>query len=318
VPTQFQKKNGPRYTYGPVPSRRLGLSLGIDIVPYKVCTYDCVYCQLGKTRQKTLLRKEYTPALDILKEIKSILDKTRDIDYITFSGSGEPTLHKDLGYLIKEVKKISSIPVAVLTNGSLLSMSEVRKTLMHADLVVPTLCAADQDTFSNIHRSHAQLEINMIIEGYVKFREMYDGLIWLEVMLVKGINDKPEQIENLKRIIERIDPDRIHLNTVVRPPSEKYAHPVSLETMRRIKDMLGEKCEIIADFEPKRTDASPGRQLEIITAVAARRPVTMDDLAESTGLHRNQILKYIQLLLDKGMLEMTEHNGKQYYKKKGN
>lgn len=293
------------------------MSLGIDIVPYKICTYDCVYCQLGKTRQKTLTRKEYTPALDILKEIKSVLDTKRNIDYITFSGSGEPTLHKDLGYLLREVKKISSIPVSVLTNGSLLYMPEVRQDLMHANVTVPTLCTADQDIFASIHRGHVQLDIDTIIDGYVKFREMYEGLLWLEVMLLKGINDKPEHIENLKTVIDRINPDRIHLNTVVRPPSEKHAHPVSMETMQQIKSVLGEKCEIIADFEPKGTGASPDRRLEAIAAVAARRPVTLDDMAESTGLHRNQIIKYIQLLLDRGTLEIMEHDGKQYYKARG-
>ncbi len=293
------------------------MSLGIDIVPYKVCTYDCVYCQLGKTRQKTLARKEYTPTLDILKEIKSVLDKKRNIDYITFSGSGEPTLHKDLGYLLREVKKISSIPVSVLTNGSLLHMPEVRQDLMHANVTVPTLCTADQDIFTSIHRGHVQLDINTIIDGYVKFREMYEGLLWLEVMLLKGINDKPEHIENLKTVIDRINPDRIHLNTVVRPPSEKHSHPVSMETMQQIKSVLGEKCEIIADFEPKGTGVSPDRRLETIAAVAARRPVTLDDMAESTGLHRNQIIKYIQLLLDRGTLEIMEHDGKQYYKARG-
>ena len=293
------------------------MSLGIDIVPYKVCTYDCVYCQLGKTRQKTLMRKEYTPALDILKEIKSMLDKKRNIDYITFSGSGEPTLHKDLGYLLREVKKITSIPVSVLTNGSLLHMPEVRQDLMHANVTVPTLCTADQAIFTSIHRGHVQLDINTIIDGYVKFREMYEGLLWLEVMLLKGINDEPEQIENLKRVIDRINPDRIHLNTVIRPPSEKRAQPVSMETMQHIKTVLGEKCEIIADFEPKGPDASPDHRLEIIAAMAARRPVTLDDMAESTGLHRNQIIKYVQLLLDRGILEIREHDGKQYYKTRG-
>jgi len=261
-----------------------------------------------------LTRKEYTPALDILREIKSVLDTKRNIDYITFSGSGEPTLHKDLGYLLREVKKISSIPVSVLTNGSLLHMPEVRQDLLHANVTVPTLCTADQDIFASIHRGHVQLDIDTIIDGYVKFREMYEGLLWLEVMLLKGINDKPEHIENLKTVIDRINPDRIHLNTVVRPPSEKHAHPVSMETMQQIKSVLGEKCEIIADFEPKGTGVSPDRRLETIAAVAARRPVTLDDMAESTGLHRNQIIKYIQLLLDRGTLEIMEHDGKQYYK----
>ncbi len=314
---QSQKQNTSRYTYGPVPSRRLGLSLGIDIVPHKHCSYDCIYCQLGKTTNKTTLRKEYTPTHEILHEIKDMLNKDHQIDFLTFSGCGEPTLHKDIGYLIDELKKLTNIPVAVLTNGSLLHLQEVRNDLKNADVVIPTLCTADKDTFQKIHRGHASVDIEKVIDGYVRFREMYHGQLWLELMLMRDINDSPEQINNLMKVIDKIHPDKIHLNTVVRPPSEKCAHPVSLEAMQRIQDMFGEKCEIIVDFKPKTKDRLYDTNLEKITAMISRRPLTLDDLVKTTNLSRNELLECVQLLLHKGKIEMSMHDGKQFYKPRG-
>lgn len=309
-----RKQRNAKYTYGPVPSRRLGFSLGIDVIPHKNCSFDCIYCQLGKTVHKTLARKEYMPAELILEEVRRVLKGNARIDYLTFSGSGEPTLHKRIGYLVNEIKKITEIPIAVLTNGSLLYMPEVRNDLLNADVVVPTLCTVNGEIFQKIHRSHAGLDIGKIIEGNVEFRKMYKGKIWLEVMLIKGINDEPDQIKELKRAIDRINPDKIHLNTVVRPPSEEYAHPVSPETLQRSKGILGEKCEIIVDFGPKTITGQHLDHLDRIAAIIARRPVTIDDLVKISGLHKNEILKYIQVLLKQVKIEMSRHNQKEYYR----
>jgi wyosine [tRNA(Phe)-imidazoG37] synthetase (radical SAM superfamily) len=314
VPSEKQKKHSNKYTYGPVPSRRLGYSLGIDIIPHKNCTFDCIYCQLGHTTNKTLIRKQYAPVESILDELKYVLNTKERIDYLTFSGSGEPTLHKDIGLLINELKKMTKIPVAVLTNGSLLYIPEVRDEVKNADVVLPTLCTADKDIFRKIHRSHAKLNIRMIIEGYIEFRKIYSGKIWLELMLIRGVNDGPEQISKLKEVINRIDPDRIHLNTVVRPPSEEYAKPVSVDTLKSIKALLGTQCEIIADFKPETIVGQHEDMLERIAAMIARRPVTMDDLMNTTGLHKNQILKYVQVLLAQGKIEVSKHGQKDYYR----
>jgi wyosine [tRNA(Phe)-imidazoG37] synthetase (radical SAM superfamily) len=317
VPPQFQKQSSSGYTYGPVPSRRLGFSLGIDIVPHKNCSYDCIYCQLGKTIHRTTLRKKYAPTQEILHEVGDVLKKNQQIDFLTFSGSGEPTLHEDIGHMINELKKLTRIPIAVLTNGSLLHMPEVRNDLMNADLVIPTLCTADRDIYRRIHRGYEAIDIDMVIEGYIRFREMYRGQIWLELMLIRGINDKPEQIGDLKEVIDRINPDKIQLNTVVRPPSEEYARPVSLETMQKIKETLGEKCEIIVDLEPKTTTERHDDQLGKITATIARRPVTIDDLIKITGMSRAQVLKHIEVLTEMGIIEVSKHNKREYYRKAG-
>lgn len=266
---------------------------------------------------RTTLRKEYVPTQKILREVGDVLKKNQQIDFLTFSGSGEPTLHKDIGHMINEIKKLTRIPIAVLTNGSLLYTQEVRNDLMNADLVIPTLCTADRAIYRRIHRGHETIDIGMVIEGYVRFRKMYRGRIWLELMLIRGINDTPEQIRDLKEVIDKISPDKIQLNTVVRPPSEEYARPVSSETMQMAKGILGEKCEIIVDLEPKTTAERFDDQLDRITATIARRPVTIDDLIRITGMQRTQVQKHIEVLIKMGTIEVSKHNKKEYYRKVG-
>jgi len=193
-----QNKSPALHTYGPVPSRRLGFSLGIDIIPLKTCSLNCIYCQLGPTPKKTTHKKEYFSSSDILAQIRKKLSSGQRIDYITFSGSGEPTLNKALGKLIRDIKKTTSIPAAVLTNSTLLSLKSTREALMDADLVVPSLDAATQEIFVKVNRPHSSLKLEEIIEGLWKFRQEFKGSIWLEIMLVKGVNDSPSHIRKLK------------------------------------------------------------------------------------------------------------------------
>ncbi|UCF69670.1 MAG: radical SAM protein [candidate division WOR-3 bacterium] len=314
MPQPKKEKEKFLYLYGPVPSRRLGLSLGIDIVPHKNCSYDCIYCQLGTTDYKTTSRKEYTPVRGILEEIKTAVANKQRIDYITFSGSGEPTLHSGIGRIIDGVKKMTSIPTAVLTNGSLLHQSDVRNDLIHASVVLPTLCTVNQEMFIKIHRSVPQLDIMEIVRGYIDFRRMFKGLIWLELMIIKGINDKPEHITGMRSVIEEIAPDRIHLNTVARPPSEDYAEPVTAEVLERIKAMLGSKCEIIAEFRPPGEGHGDGDPSESILSIIQRRPVTIEDLIEVSGLTRGEIIERIEQLMKEGTVISSIHGDRRYYR----
>ena len=216
----------PKYIFGPVPSRRLGRSLGVDLVPYKTCTFDCIYCDLGRTTRKTVSRQSYVSPEEIQGELEltlSVLEKKPD--YITLSGSGEPTLNTNIGEIIRRIKEITSTPVAVLTNGSLLSSNEVRRDLSEADVVLPSLDAITPALFEYINRPHPSLKIEEIISGLIQFRKQYRGQIWLEVVFCRGVNDDKEEIEKLKGVIERIQPDRIQLNTPVRPPAEEFAYP---------------------------------------------------------------------------------------------
>jgi len=209
-----------RHIYGPVLSRRLGFSLGVDIIPFKTCTLDCAYCQLGSTRKTVCRRGSWFPPRVILAQIKEAVESGQKIDVITFSGSGEPTLNRDIGRIIRAIKKMTRIPVVVLTNGTLLTRKEVRRDLAAADIVVPSLDAVPGNLFRRVNRPNRALDPEKIIDGLVRFRKEFRGEIWLEIMLIRGVNDSPAHIKALRAAADRIRPERIQLNTVVRPPAD--------------------------------------------------------------------------------------------------
>ncbi|MDD5669577.1 MAG: radical SAM protein [Candidatus Omnitrophica bacterium] len=239
-----------KYIYGPISSRRLGVSLGINLTPYKVCPYDCVYCQLGKTTLKTTERAEYLPAGEILEELKMWLhenpEDAKTLQFITFSGSGEPTLNTNIGFLIDQVKKISGVSVAVITNGSLLPDPEVRKTLLAADLLLPSLDAVEQDIFEAIDQPCEGINVEDIINALIDLRKEFHGKIWLEVMLVKGLNDKEEHLLKLKDTVEKINPDKVHFVSPVRLPAGQNADSVSEVKLKKIKKLFGPKAEFFS------------------------------------------------------------------------
>jgi wyosine [tRNA(Phe)-imidazoG37] synthetase (radical SAM superfamily) len=304
------------YTYGPVPSRRLGFSLGIDIIPLKTCSLNCIYCQLGPVVQKTIQRKEYFLPSEILSQVKKKLSSGQRIDYITFSGSGEPTLNKTLGKLIREIKKTTSIPVAILTNSTLLSQKSVRSALMDADLVVPSLDAATQEIFVKVNRPHPSLNVEEIMQGLRKFSQEFKGSIWLEIMLVKGVNDSLNHIRKLKEAIDKIKPEKVQINTVIRPPAEKYARPLSLKDLENIKKILGKNCEIIVESYREGQISTPEKLEGAILSLIQRRPVTTAEISASLGKHKNEIIKYLDSLLAEGKIKSVTHKGFKFFEPK--
>jgi wyosine [tRNA(Phe)-imidazoG37] synthetase (radical SAM superfamily) len=311
-----QDKNPALHTYGPVPSRRLGFSLGIDIIPFKTCSLDCIYCQIGPTPKKIIYRKEYLSSSEILSQIKKKLSSGQRIDYITFSGSGEPTLNKALGKLIREIRKITSIPVAVLTNSTLLSQKSTREALMDADLVVPSLDAATQEIFVKVNRPHSSLKLEEIIKGLRKFRQEFKGSIWLEIMLVKGVNDSPSHIRKLKEAIAEIKPEKVQLNTVIRPPAEKNARPLNLRELEKINKVFGKNCEIIAEFSREAQKSTPENLKGAILSLIQRRPVTLADISVSLGKSKNEIIRSLDSLLAEGKIKSVSHKSLKYFEPK--
>lgn len=299
--------------FGPVPSRRLGFSLGIDLVPFKTCTLDCIYCQLGRTTRKTVLRRPYIEAERIIADLKETLAHGQQIDYITLSGSGEPTLHSQIGWIIDEIKKIADIPVAVLTNGTLFTIKTLIKELSRADLVIPSLDATSQDIFQRINRPHPSLEIDKVMAGLKTFREQFEGQIWLEVMLVKAINDRAEAIDSLQEVLPELGCDKIQLNTVIRPPSETYARPLDFDEMLKIKKFLGERCEVIPRFSRRGQRAYKKDVEHQILDLVGRRPVTVGDISEALGLHENEVIKYVETLAELGQVKAERFNSQFYY-----
>jgi len=238
-----------KYIYGPIKSRRLGLSLGLSLSLDKVCDLDCIYCQWGSIGKTIFERKEYVQAAEIILELKSWMQNnpqaTKELKFVTLSGLGEPTLNTCIGELIDQVKNITGSKIAVITNSTLLGDQAVRQGLWKADLIVPSLDAVDLEIFKQINRPHAGIKLNEIIDGLVALRKEFHGQIWLEIMLIAGMNDDLGHIEELKKAIWRINPDKIQLNSPVRSTAEKNVFAVEKAKLEKIKEILGDKAEIL-------------------------------------------------------------------------
>ncbi len=303
-----------KYLYGPVPSRRLGLSLGVDIMPFKVCTLDCIYCQLGKTSEKTIERKHYFDVEVVLAELREKLVEGLGADFITIGGSGEPTLNAGLGRLIEGIKKITNIPVAVLTNGTLLTDKTVRADCARADVVVPSLDAGDEQTFRKINRPHKDISIENLIAGLCAFRNEFTGQMWLEVFFIEGFNTDSEQIGKIRDAIELIRPDKVQLNTAVRPAAEPGVKRLAAEKLQAIAKELGEKCEVVADFSRERYTGDIERKAEDVLSMLKRRPCSLNDICSGLGIGRNEALKYVGHFQQQGLVHTEEKDGIIFFK----
>jgi wyosine [tRNA(Phe)-imidazoG37] synthetase (radical SAM superfamily) len=305
-----------KYLYGPVPSRRLGRSLGIDLVPLKTCTYDCIYCQLGRTTHKTMKRRAFLPVSEIIAELKQALNAGETPDYIGIAGSGEPTLHSGIGLLIKEIKRCTATPVAVLTNGSLLWMPEVRTDLMSADLVLPSLDAGDPRLFKRINRPCSGIVYERMVSGLIQFVQQFPGQVWLEIMLLGELTDMPAAVTRIAEWVPRIKPARVQLNTVCRPPAEKYARSISIERMQTLRVFFAEPVDIIGENPAEQvppTTVDPTGGCEIV-AMLRRRPCTAEDVAAGLRMHMNEALKKLEQLVAAGKVHTLSENKKIYYK----
>ena len=301
-----------KHLFGPVPSRRLGLSLGVDIVPMKTCTLSCRYCQVGKTPVPTLDRREYIPVQTILDEIKARVESGLEADWITFSGSGEPTLNSGIGKIISGIKELTDVPICVITNGTLLSDPQVRIDLLAADAVMPSLDSAVDETFRSVCRPHPDLKVSGIIDGLIRFRAEYSGKIWLEILLIDGMNDTPEELSALKDAVGRISPDTVQLNTVVRPPAELSAQPLSSGRLAEIRDFFGAKAEIIASFD-KISRSRDFQGIEGVRAYLKRRPGSSDDISAALGIAQSETEKYLRQLYNNGDIKRSEFSDGQFW-----
>jgi wyosine [tRNA(Phe)-imidazoG37] synthetase (radical SAM superfamily) len=287
-----------RHIFGPVPSRRLGISLGVDIIPFKTCSLDCLYCECGPSNRLSLERQSFFPPQLLLAELESVLPDIPHLDYITFSGSGEPTLNVDLGLFIREIKKISAVPVAVLTNGTLLYLDDVRDDLLMADVILPSLDAATPAAFKRINQPHPGLQLEWIIDGLVALRREYPGAIWLEIFIVKGINDKEKEIASLGAAMRRIRPDKIQLNTLDRPPAYAGLEAADFADLEKIRAGWPDlPVEIIKRTNRREEILAFSLNLEnSLLNTIRRRPLTMTDLMAMTGKDENELRQYLDVL----------------------
>jgi len=299
------------HIYGPVPSRRLGRSLGVDLVPFKTCTYDCIYCQLGRTTNKTIERRQWVPLDDVVAELTEKL--AAKPDYVTLSGSGEPTLYARMGELIGRIRSLTGIPVAVLTNGSLLWQEEIRRQLMDAHLVIPSLDAGHASMFQAVNRPHESISFEQMLEGLIAFRKDYHGEYWLEVFLLAGYTAIDSEIRRIAECVSRIKPDRVQLNTATRPTAEDFAVMVDRQRLAELATDFDPLAEVIADFRGvhAQSDFKAGRQS--VLDMIRRRPCSLEDIADGLGMHRNEVLKHIDELDASGLLEKRTSGGRLFY-----
>ncbi len=288
------------------------MSLGIDLIPPKTCTFDCLYCQVGRTTHKTLETRAFVSVSEISREIQKKLLKTTP-DVITLSGSGEPTLHSEIDQVISSIKEMTDIKVAVLTNGSLFWREEIIRRVLKADIIMPTLCSSFDRTFKMIHRPHAGLNLGPIIEGLKGLRQYYNGQLFIEVIFLAGINDTEEEVEGLKTVLDQISPEKIQLNTVVRPPADSSARPLDRDRLKDIKDYFGKKAEIIAGRPVKARAGEDGHRIDSLLEMVKRRPLRTEDIASSLKLSMEEVGDLIKGLLIKGYLRRQEHLGEIYY-----
>jgi wyosine [tRNA(Phe)-imidazoG37] synthetase (radical SAM superfamily) len=288
--------------------------LGVDLVPFKTCSLDCIYCQIGCTTKKTTKRKEWAPLDEALAEMKKKLPC--EADYVTLSGSGEPTLHAHTGEAIRRIKTMTSIPVAVLTNGTLLWREDVRTDLLAADLVVPSLDAGDEAMFQAVNRPDPSITFEKHVAGLEAFRREFDGQYWLEIVLLAGHNVTDTEVGKLAAVAERLTPDRIQLNTAVRPPAESYATAVSVDRLEEIAIRFRPRAEVVAAPNIETTSQNPAARDEIVSLLK-RRPCTLDDIVQGLGIHRKEAAKYIEHLVSEGRASTSRIRRALYYRVDG-
>jgi len=308
-----------KYVYGPVPSRRLGRSLGIDPIPLKTCNFQCIYCQLGKTTYFTNERKNYYPKKEIIAEMTEAIKLSKNkFDYITFVGSGEPTLYRDLGSLISKAKKISNKPVCLITNGALLYDQEVRKSLMSCDVVLPSLDAGDEKSFIKINRPHPSINFKAVIQGLIAFRKKFKGKLWIEVMIMKGINDSEGALSKIKEKINLLDPDRIDINVPIRPPTEKWVTIPDKNIVSTLNEIFGEYTNINFPEIGSFGIFSSNFDNELISIIE-RHPLRQEQILEtfiSNKINKEDILTRLNNLEFQKKIKKVVYNDKIFWKLK--
>jgi wyosine [tRNA(Phe)-imidazoG37] synthetase (radical SAM superfamily) len=300
------------HIFGPVPTRRLGLSLGVDLIPSKTCTYNCIYCEVGRTTCHTMDVDSFIPLDEIAKELDIALEKNRP-DTITLAGSGEPTLNSSIDEIIKVIRKKTDTKIALLTNGSLLWKEDVLRKVLSVDIILPTLSTVFDETFTAIHRPCSGLNTTTLIKGLRDLKKSYRGAIFLEVILLSGLNDSDKEIEGLNQVITEISPDKIQLNTVIRPPFDKRAKPVNALRMDQIRNFFGGRAEIVAYAHHEKNTVKHDSGWVSVVEMARRRPVRLSDIATALHSSTEDTESLVKELLLKGKIVEQEHEGETFY-----
>jgi len=301
-----------KYLFGPVASRRFGRSLGVDLLPLKTCTLDCVFCQLGRASSSNPDRGEYVPTQDVLAELDYWLHHGGQADFITLSGSGEPTLHTRFGEVLDFIKAQTLIRSLLLTNGTLLHMPEVRQAACVANVVKVSLSAWDQASFERVNRPAAGITFDKVLQGERDFRSAFSGELWMEVFVLSGINSAPRDMDKIARLAGEIGPDRIQLNTVARPPADEFALAVPREEMESLSRLFEPPAEVIAEYRAAHKTRRP-MATEAVLAMLRRRPCTAEQIAEAFDLQVSEVAKCVGELLKTNKIRENRRQHHSYY-----
>ncbi len=309
------KQSGYKHIFGPVPSRRLGVSLGVDLMLQKTCTLDCVYCECGKTTHLTLNKKQYVPVDEIKKELSRFLANGPKLDHITFSGSGEPTLHSGIGEIISFVKSgYPQYKIALLTNGSLLYQPEVTESILDVDIAIVSLDAVSETIFNKINRPHPKLEASRIVEGLISFRERFINQYWIELFIVPGINDGINEMKKIQKTLRLINPDKVQLNTLDRPGTENWVVPAHSNMLAEAKKLFN-NTSIVKHVEAgPNTDGVKSGSDHLIFSTLMRRPCTVNDISRILGTCREDVFRLLEDLVKKGRIEKKKMQRGVFYR----
>jgi wyosine [tRNA(Phe)-imidazoG37] synthetase (radical SAM superfamily) len=302
------------YLFGPVPSRRVGRSLGIDLVPFKTCSYDCAFCEVARTTALTAERLEYVPTEAVISEFRHWLASGGEVDVVTLAGSGEPTLHSEFGVIIDAIRAACDIPIVLLTNSSLMHLDAVQEAAAKADIVKGSLSAWDADSFARVNRPADGVTLDHVVAGLRQFRARFSGKLWIEVFLMRGVNDCPDDIAKIAALVETLSPDAVQLNTVIRPPADDAAEAVSLDDLQNLSPLFNPPAEIIARFS---STASGGGESTVtpahVLALVTRRPCTLDDIAGAFNVTLPVAEAMVDALLAEGAIRPVERPDGVYY-----
>lgn len=310
-----------KYLFGPVPSRRLGMSLGVDLVPHKTCTLDCVYCECGATTDLTTERKEYVPTRDVIEELKEFFAEKPELNYVTFSGAGEPTLHSGIGEIVAFIKKNTPFKLCLLTNATLLDRDNLMEELKDIDLIVPSLDAVSDEDFKKVNRPAEELRFQHVEDNIATFRRESQAEMWLEIFVVPGGNDSPESLERFRSAVEKIKPDKVQLNTLDRPGCVDWIRPPTEEEVDVFAQALAGPVpiEVVGRFRKNvevRASYGKSHSLEVkVLELISRRPCTIEDMAVSSGFDESEIAKMVEKLFDEGKISSETRERGVFYRK---
>ncbi len=303
-----------KYLFGPVPSRRLGRSLGIDVTPFKTCSFDCIFCQCGCTTNHVTERGEFVPFAEVCAELEEWLTEDGRADVVTFAGSGEPMLYSRLGDLITFIKEKTNIPVIILSNGTLCNRPDVCEEAAKADIVKMSLSAWDDESFQRVNRPAPGLSFETVLSGEQNFRSQFSGQLWLEVFLMEGINAERGQVQKIAALAAQIAPDKIHLNTAVRPPAESDVQPVAKEKMEALCSLFTPRAEMVASFDSAPAVETNEVNTDQLVGLIHRHPSTAEQLAAISGSTISAIQAALAPLIEAGRLHTETRAGDLYYK----